>query len=100
METHIEREKSNTNPLIPSIILNALTIPARAKHINKIENHSKEKRLSRKGISKEQASVPKKKYIRYAEGKTINNLIDGRILIWKSSIMPRTKTGKEQNKRV
>ena len=50
-DTHIERQKSNTNPLMPSIILNALTIPARAKQINKIENHSKEKSLSIKGIS-------------------------------------------------
>ena len=50
-DIHIERQKSNTSPLMPSIILNALTIPARAKQINKIENHLKEKSSSIKGIS-------------------------------------------------
>ena len=42
----------------------------------------------------------RKKYIKYAEGKTINNLIAGWIFTWKSSIIPNINTGKEQNNKV
>ena len=41
-DTHIERQ-SNTNPLMPSIIENALTIPAKAKQINKMKTIQKKK---------------------------------------------------------
>ena len=44
--------------------------------------------------------MPKKKYMRNAEGKTISNLIVGRIATCKSSIIPNIKTGNEQNKSV
>ena len=71
IETHIEK---NNTVIDSSIILNALTIPE-SKAYNKMRTIQR-KRLSKKGISREQASVPKKKHRDNNEKLSIILLMD------------------------
>ena len=83
----------STKPFIPSIILNALTIPASAKQIKKIEKNLNSKKGSKNAMSTPYASVPRNWYAISAEGITVSKRTVWSITILKSSIKPKTKTG-------